>query len=231
MRGYTRSNLFRMRQFYEAYQGDKKVSPLARLECIADKTCPSRARTQDRAHGKTVVRELWTHALKPGEVDFPEAHLLLCVRQRHLGDDGSQSTEWRYFVTCLSTVHLSFAHLLKLVRLHWAIENPLHWTLDLVLQEDERQPCLANASALQVTTWLRTLAYNLLTAWRALLPLVDGLPVRWQRACEKLRDALVHGSSSSTQGRATTPRSNGVALPQPRPLSACLAPAIPDCRL
>jgi predicted nuclease of restriction endonuclease-like (RecB) superfamily len=30
MRGYTRPNLFRMRQFYEAYQGDKKVSPLVR---------------------------------------------------------------------------------------------------------------------------------------------------------------------------------------------------------
>ncbi len=31
MRGYTRSNLFRMRQFYEAYQRDTKVAPLVRL--------------------------------------------------------------------------------------------------------------------------------------------------------------------------------------------------------
>jgi predicted nuclease of restriction endonuclease-like (RecB) superfamily len=30
MRGYTRPNLFRMRQFYEAYHGDEKVSPLVR---------------------------------------------------------------------------------------------------------------------------------------------------------------------------------------------------------
>jgi predicted nuclease of restriction endonuclease-like (RecB) superfamily len=30
MRGYTRSNLFRMRQFYEAYRGAKKVAPLVR---------------------------------------------------------------------------------------------------------------------------------------------------------------------------------------------------------
>jgi len=28
MRGYTRRNLFRMRQFYDAYEGNKKVSPL-----------------------------------------------------------------------------------------------------------------------------------------------------------------------------------------------------------
>ncbi|WP_213807193.1 DUF1016 N-terminal domain-containing protein [Granulicella sp. dw_53] len=29
-RGFTRANLFRMRQFYETYQGDKKVAPLVR---------------------------------------------------------------------------------------------------------------------------------------------------------------------------------------------------------
>jgi hypothetical protein len=30
MRGFTRPNLFRMRQFYEAYRDHKKVSPLVR---------------------------------------------------------------------------------------------------------------------------------------------------------------------------------------------------------
>jgi len=30
LRGFTRANLFRMRQFYETYQGDKKVAPLVR---------------------------------------------------------------------------------------------------------------------------------------------------------------------------------------------------------
>lgn len=30
VRGFTRPNLFRMRQFYEAYQGDEKVSALLR---------------------------------------------------------------------------------------------------------------------------------------------------------------------------------------------------------
>ena len=30
LRGFTRPNLFRMRQFYEAYRGDEKVSPLVR---------------------------------------------------------------------------------------------------------------------------------------------------------------------------------------------------------
>jgi hypothetical protein len=30
LRGFTRANLFRMRQFYETYQGDEKVVPLVR---------------------------------------------------------------------------------------------------------------------------------------------------------------------------------------------------------
>jgi predicted transposase YbfD/YdcC len=167
------------------------------IERLADKKCPPRARTEARAHGETVVRELWTHALGANEVDFPGARLLLCVRQTHLKDEGSQSVEWRYFVTSLSTVDLSFQHLLRLVRLHWAIENQHHWTLDMVLQEDARQPCRDNASALEVTAWLRTLAYNFIAAWRAQLPLKNRLPVRWERACETLRDALVLGRTEA----------------------------------
>jgi predicted transposase YbfD/YdcC len=123
------------------------------LEAIADKRCAPRARTEDRAHGQTLVRELWTHALAPGEVEFPGARLLLCVRQTRLEDDGASSTEWRYFVTSLSTVDLGFHHLLRLVRLHWAIENLHHWTLDMVLEEDDRQPCLHSRIALEVTAW------------------------------------------------------------------------------
>jgi hypothetical protein len=30
LRGFTRANLFRMRQFYETYQDDEKVAPLVR---------------------------------------------------------------------------------------------------------------------------------------------------------------------------------------------------------
>lgn len=30
LRGFTRSNLFRMRKFYETYQGDEIVAPLVR---------------------------------------------------------------------------------------------------------------------------------------------------------------------------------------------------------
>ena len=72
-----------------------------------------------------------------------------------------------------------------------------HWALDCVLIEDERQPCVDNAQALQVVAWLRTLAYNILSAWRAALPLKDRLPVSWERSFETIRDALVHGRTQA----------------------------------
>jgi|GEM_PF-5578362 len=108
-----------------------------------------------------------------------------------------------------------------------------HWTLDLVLEEDDRQPCLHSRTALEVTAWLRVLAYNLISSWRAALPLKDQLPLAWARACEVLRDALVHPlrSSPALQSRATAGRSNGGALPSQHLLSSGPAHAIADERL
>jgi predicted transposase YbfD/YdcC len=115
------------------------------------------------------------------------------VDPRQAKDDGTQSVEWRSFVTLLSTVDLSFHHLLSLVRLHWAIENRHNWTLDVVLGEDARQPCRPTRTALEVVAWLRALAFNLLACWRTRLPPEGRLLVEWAHACELLRDPLVHG--------------------------------------
>jgi len=163
------------------------------VEAIAAKQCPARSRTEERAHGKTVVRELWTHALKSGEVDFPGARMLLLVRQQHWKDEGSVEEEYRYFVTSLDTTVFNFHQLLRLVRVHWGIENRHHWALDVVLGEDERQPCRPTRTALEVVAWLRALAFNLLACFRARQPLEGRHLIEWARACELLRDTLVHG--------------------------------------
>jgi hypothetical protein len=68
-----------------------------------------------------------------------------------------------------------------------------HWTLDVVLGEDERQPCRPTRTALEVVAWLRTLAFNLVSCFRARLPPEGRHLVEWARACELLRDSLVHG--------------------------------------
>jgi hypothetical protein len=99
------------------------------------------------------------------------------------------ATEVRYFLYAPATKVLSPTQKLALVRLHWGIENGLHWTLDVVLEADDRQPCQLSATALEVTCWLRALAYNVLSARRG--PSHEGQRPAWRHVMLKLRDLLV----------------------------------------
>mgnify|MGYP001769832507 CR=1 FL=1 len=80
---------------------------------------------------------------------------------------------------------------LALVRMHWAIENGCHWTMDVMLGEDEGHPCQASRASIETVSWLRLIGYNAVSAWRRLAPRKDGRPVAWARAMETLRDALL----------------------------------------
>ena len=76
LRGFTQRNLFRMRQFYEAYQGDTKVSPLVtQLSWTHNLTILSRSKRPEE-------REFYLEALdqdhrKPHE--NPAIGVLLCA--------------------------------------------------------------------------------------------------------------------------------------------------------
>ena len=56
---------------------------------------------------------------------------------------------------------MSGQEILQLVRLHWGVENGCHWTMDMVLAEDDRPWC-TQGRALRMLSWLRLLAYNAL---------------------------------------------------------------------
>ena len=101
------------------------------------------------------------------------------------------AVEQRYFVTSIPTGTLTRDHELALVRMHWAIENGCHWTMDVMLGEDEGHPCQASRASIETVSWLRLIGYNAVSAWRTLAPRKDGKPVAWARAMETLRDALL----------------------------------------
>ena len=170
-----------------------------------ERQCSSpRASTLERSHGATLRRELWCHSVNgpdQTEIDLPGARQFLCVRQTTERKGEPPVVEWRYFVTSLPSTRLSYHHFLALVRLHWRIENALNWTLDMILGEDDGAPCEKSREALEVAAWLRALAYNSVSAWRARAPLKDRLPISWARAMETLRDLFLHWPGASAPQR------------------------------
>lgn len=151
------------------------------------------ARTAERYRGNTIVRELYARDVADDPAAAIEAAQQLWYVCQTTTDRRGQivAVEQRYFVTSIPTGTLTRDEELALVRLHWGIENGCHWTLDMVLGEDEGHPCQASRSSIETVSWLRLIGYNALSAWRALAPRKDGRPIPWARAAETLRDALL----------------------------------------
>ncbi len=53
------------------------------------------------------------------------------------------------------------------MRMHWGIENGCHWTMDVVLGEDDSQPCQASRASIETVSWLRIIGYNAVSALAA----------------------------------------------------------------
>jgi predicted transposase YbfD/YdcC len=101
----------------------------------------------DGGHGRVETRRVWVTdevswlgdellsqwaGLAGGSVAVVES-----VRQ-DLGDpSGKVTTERRYFISSLSGTDA--ARMADAVRGHWAVENKLHWQLDVSFREDERR--------------------------------------------------------------------------------------------
>jgi predicted transposase YbfD/YdcC len=88
---------------------------------------------------------------------FPDLCAVARVETRRLAAGQPETTMIRHYL--LSTL-LSPDRLLEVVRSHWTIENQLHWTLDVILDEDGSRARKDNAP--QNLATLRKLALNLL---------------------------------------------------------------------
>lgn len=116
--------------------------------------------TVDKGHGRIEVRKCtvahdldWLNEQHP---DWPKFQTIIKIEShRSYGEKHEQHT--RYFV---STAKLSANKALGVVRSHWAIENNLHYTLDVVFKEDEHQ--LKSKSAAANLNIIRKLAMGLL---------------------------------------------------------------------
>jgi len=147
----------------------KANHPLA-YEAVAkhfDQACfrrgaPQRAAwdTFDEAHGRLVRRRVFasTEAASLEALStWPNLHTVLAVESlRSTNGTPKVETEIRYF---LSSCRDDPIVLGRAIRQHWAIENALHWVLDVTFREDDsrvRDQCAARNLAV-----LRRMAINL----------------------------------------------------------------------
>jgi Transposase DDE domain len=99
--------------------------------------------------------------------------------------------EERLYVTNLVRGRLDGAQLLRLTRAHWRIENNLHGTLDIQMQEDHGR-WVRRGNGLAVSALLRVIAYNFMEILRTVhLRSTQARTAAWQQLRDWVRDALV----------------------------------------
>ncbi|AMJ67842.1 ISAs1 family transposase [Hymenobacter sp. PAMC 26628] len=132
----------------------------------------------DRRHGRWVRRRAWVLPLRDELVAlraWPGLRAIIVVEtMRQVQHQPGTHVEWRYYLTSCPDAP---AVLIQAIRRHWAIENSLHWVLDVVFREDEFS--CRDRVATRSFAVLRKLAFNLLQQGR---PCAGSLRARRQQA-------------------------------------------------
>jgi predicted transposase YbfD/YdcC len=125
--------------------------------CAAERKKAKQSTTKDADHGRKEIRTAIVAPVKDmaKNHDFPGLKAVARITSKR----GRDKTVQRYF---LLTQRYTPAELLRIVREHWGIENVLHWTLDVVLDEDQTRSRKDHAPANLAV--LRRLALNIARA-------------------------------------------------------------------
>ena len=114
----------------------------------------------DKGHGRIETR---TAAVSHEVAWLNESHAwpgLKAIGQikATVNRQGKETSETRYYISSLA---LDAARLNEVARKHWSIENQLHWSLDVVFNEDKA--CIRNDNAAENMDILRKWALTVLT--------------------------------------------------------------------
>lgn len=117
------------------------------------------AEQTDAGHGRVEVRRAWVSDQLAWRTQCSEwtalQSVVLIESERHVA--GRVTTERRYYVSSLPA---DASQHLATVRAHWAIENSLHWILDMTFREDESR--IRDHNAAENIATVRRVALNLL---------------------------------------------------------------------
>ncbi len=117
--------------------------------------------TVEKGHGRIETKRYWI----TNDIDWLSCKedweglktIGVVESERTVISTGEASIERRYFICSIES---SAALLAKAVRSHWAIENNLHWTLDVIFKEDESR--IREGFAAENMAVIRHLALNML---------------------------------------------------------------------
>lgn len=141
---------------------------------IAQEELPSewRFETSEKGHGRRELRRTTVLDVKDRLSDKQQdwsglRSIILIESERSTGE--KTSTESRYYISSLEP---DAELLARRIRAHWAIENELHWTLDMAFDEDHsRIRCNNGADNFAL---LRKIALNLIKAEKSIKQGVRG---------------------------------------------------------
>jgi predicted transposase YbfD/YdcC len=116
--------------------------------------------TTDRKRGRSETRRASVlDARKLVSEDWPDLASVIRVRTQRTGAEGKSVARTRYMI---SDRRFTPQKALELFRNHWAIENRLHWKLDVIFEEDNARSRKDHAP--ENLAVIRRIAHNILSA-------------------------------------------------------------------
>ena len=141
----------------------------ATFKHLSDTRFTQRDDTWDKGHGRIESRVCYAVDLLADDFDWilsedlnqwPELSSITLVQSVRYLQDGRIEKQERYFLSSLKLSECSAADINQAVRAHWAVENQLHWTLDVAFREDHSRVRKGNAD--QNFAIIRRLALGLI---------------------------------------------------------------------
>jgi predicted transposase YbfD/YdcC len=114
---------------------------MEQVQALCSTTAPlSDSATVEKGHGRIETRrcEVFAKTIMVDEDNTwagLQSILKVTATRERVGQPQKKSTEVRYYISSLG-VHEDFN---RHIRSHWAVENNLHWVLDMVFREDEQR--------------------------------------------------------------------------------------------